>query len=129
MTDRSGRDRRQAGKRQRSMLRGLGSHGVWSPGCGWGAGAADRNTEGVLRTLVMRGEVTTNAAPGRAPTRWWLTALGYAWLVHDAAHDMGMVSIDSKAFQLAAKAAAGAVAQAQLASALGGPVNWKGELV
>jgi len=87
MTDRSGRDRRQAGKRQRGILRALGSHGVWTPGCGWGAGAADCNTEGVLRTLVLRGEVTTDAAPGRAPSRWWLTALGYSWLVHDAAHD------------------------------------------
>lgn len=129
MTDRSGRDRRQAGKRQRSMLRVLGRRGVWSPGCGWGAGANDRHTEAVLRTLVLRGEVTTDAAPGRAPSRWWLTSPGYAWLVHDAAHDMGMVSLGSKAFQLAAGAAVAAAAQAQLASALGGPVNWKGELV
>lgn len=129
MTDRSPHRRgRQAGKRQRRVLRSLADEGVWYAGCGWTFGG-DAKTEAVLGTLVLRGEVTNDhVVYGRAgPVRWWLTPAGWRWLIMDAANDLGVCSIDSKGFEISAHRIGRLSSLALLSQA--GPVNWKGERV
>lgn len=131
MTNRSqDRPGRQAGKRQRHMLRSLADEGVWFAGCGWGHGS-DSQTEAVLDTLVLRGEVTNDyhdnydGEPG--PVRYWLTPAGWRWLIIDSALDLGQCSYPSKGFEISAHRI-GRLSSLALLSRQG-PVNWKGERV
>jgi len=112
------------GRRQRLAMGVLADHGVWQVGMPYGIGS-DYETGKVMGSLVGQGLVAFF-------TRDWvyrLTMAGYAWLIREAADDLGMTEFGSDAAEQMVNRIKHLAQCARLTGLQHNPVNWRGEPV
>lgn len=115
---------RALGSRQRLAMGVLFDHGVWQIGAHYGIGS-DHETEPVIISLVPRGLARLDDLG-----RYCLTMAGYAWLIRDAAYDLGLAEFGSDAAEAVEARIRHLAACTRLVGAHGGrPVDWRGNPV
>ena len=114
----------QLGKNQKLAMSVLADHGVWQAGAPYGVGT-DHQTGLVMAGLVGRALVRLDRHE-----RYCLTMAGYAWLLRQAADDLGMTTFGSDA----SKAMVNRIQRFAQCALLTGvhknsPVDWRGDPV
>lgn len=110
------------GRNQRLAMGVLFDHGIWQPGAPYGIGT-DTATSRVMASLFQRGMARDHQG------RYCLSPAGYAWLIRDAAGDLGMIEFGETAYQVATRISQLAQCSGLVGVHNGNPVDWRGNPV